>query len=204
MKNVDVHQLELLLRRALSGDACAWNEFFREIRRYLHAEVRKVLGPGVQGPLDHSAIVQSTLRRVLERIDGQFPEGPGDAALRRFLGWVRTIVRNRTWQEWRDGKRQPARAPGSAIDSVPDPQPRERAVRRDQLAAALAAELARLPEKHRQVVELFWFERLSDAAISARLGCSAGAVRVLRCRALRLLRTPALQSLLEESHDGRC
>jgi RNA polymerase sigma-70 factor, ECF subfamily len=202
MTAVDKHHLKPLLRRALAGDACAWNDFFREIRKYLHAEVRKVLGPNVAGPLDRSVVVQSTLRRVWERIGEQFPDGPEDAALGRFIAWVSTIVRNRCWEEWRRQGRQRARAAGSAIEEVAEPRPWDQDVKRDHLATELAAALARLPDKRRQVVELFWFEGLSDAEISERLGCSVGAVRVIRFRALRELQSPQLLSLLEESHDG--
>jgi RNA polymerase sigma-70 factor (ECF subfamily) len=201
MTSADKHQLRPLLARALAGDAAAWNDFFREIRRYLHAEVRKVLGPDAPGPLDHSAVVQSTLRRIWERIGDQFPNGPDDAAFGRFLGWVKAIVRNRSREEWRRQQRHPAQAAGSGIEGVAEARPREQVASRDRIAAEVAAALARLPERDRQVIELFWFERLPDADIGKRLGCSGGAARVLRCRALRKLRTPKLHSLLEHGHD---
>jgi RNA polymerase sigma-70 factor (ECF subfamily) len=135
-------------------------------------------------------------------MDEQFQGGAEDAELGRFLAWVATIVRNRTYEELRRLKYRPA-ATGSGIEQVAEPRPWERARQRDHLAVELADALGRLPDRHRQVVELFWFERLSDAAIGQRLGCSAGAVRVLRYRALRSLRSPKLQSLLEQSHDHR-
>jgi RNA polymerase sigma-70 factor (ECF subfamily) len=201
MTAVDKHHLKPLLRRALAGDGGAWNDFFQEIRKYLHAEVRKVVGPNPPGPLELSAIVQSTLRRVWERIGEQFPDGPEDGALGRFFAWIATILRNRCRDQWRRDRRQRTRPAGSAIEGVAEPRPWERERKRDQLAAEMAAALARLPEKRRQVVELFWFERLSDAEISQRLGCSPGAVRVIRFRALRELQSPKLLALLEESHD---
>jgi RNA polymerase sigma-70 factor (ECF subfamily) len=203
MKAADKHQLKSLLARAQSGDAGAWNEFFGRVRKLLHAEVGKLLGPGGQGPLDRSAVVQSALGRIWERIGEQFPDGPEDAALRRFIAWVKAIVRNRTWDEWRKWKRRPAVEAGPALAGVADPGPRGQAQQRDRVAAGLAAALAELPERDRQVVTLFWFEGLPDAAIGERLGCSVGAVRVLRCRALRKLQSPQLHSLLEEAHDGR-
>jgi RNA polymerase sigma factor (sigma-70 family) len=86
---------------------------------------------------------------------------------------------------------------------VAEPRRRRRAEQRARLAVELTAALARLPERQRQVVELFWFEDLSDADISRRLDCSPGAVRVLRFRALRKLQSPTLQALLEESHDDQ-
>jgi RNA polymerase sigma-70 factor (ECF subfamily) len=204
MAKTDTYGLKPLLRRALAGDPCAWNDFFQQIRRYLHAEARKVLGPGPHGPLEASDLVQSALRRIWERIGDQFPDGPEDPALPRFLGWVQTIVRNRSLQECRK-KRPRANAEGGAVvEHLPDRRPQDQAAKRDRVAVELAAALGRLPEKQRQVVELFWFERLSDAQICERLGGSVGAVRVVRCRALRALRTPKLRALLEESHDDRC
>jgi RNA polymerase sigma-70 factor (ECF subfamily) len=201
MAQVDTHELQPLLRRALAGEADAWNAFFGAVRKYLHAVVRAELGPDAAGRLEQSALVQSTLRRAWERIEEQFPDGPEDGALRRFLAWVATIARNRSRDEWRRCQRQRAETVGAAIEAVAEP--RRRAEQRSRLTVELTAALARLPERQRQVVELFWFEGLSDADISRRLDCSAGAVRVLRFRALRKLQSPTLQALLEESHDNR-
>ena len=101
MAQLDTHELQPLLRRALAGEADAWNDFFGAVRKYLHAVVRAELGPDAAGRLEHSALVQSTLRRAWERIGEQFPDGPEDGALRRFLAWVATIARNRSRDEWR-------------------------------------------------------------------------------------------------------
>ncbi len=203
MNQHDAHQLQPLLRQALSGDARAWNDFFGAVRKYLYAVVRHELGSDALGQLEQSALVQSTLRRAWERIEEQFPNGPEDGALRRFLAWVATIARNRTRDEWRKRQRERTEAVGPAIEGVLEPRRHRQAEKRARLAVELGATLARLPEKQRQVVELFWFEGLSDADISQRLACSPGAVRVLRFRALRKLQSPTLQALLEESHDDR-
>jgi RNA polymerase sigma-70 factor (ECF subfamily) len=204
MANVDKHQLLQLLKRALAGDAGAWNDFFREIRLLLHAEVRRLLGPKAQGPLDHSALVQSALRRIWERIGQQFPDEPGDADVARFLAWIKTIVRNRSWDELRSPWHHRVESAGSAIGHLAERQPGGRVADRDRIAVEVAAAVARLPERQRQVVELFWFEGLSDADISARLGGSVGAIKVLRFRALRALRSPRLRDLLEDGHDDQC
>ena len=47
------------------------------------------------------------------------------------------------------------------------------------------------------MVELHYFDRLKDAEISARLGGSVAAIRVLRCRALKELRR-----LMENDHEA--
>jgi RNA polymerase sigma-70 factor (ECF subfamily) len=193
----DKHQLKVLLTRALSGDPSAWNDFFREIAKYVHAEVRKVLGSDVRVCGERSAVVQETLVRVWERIGDQFTNGPDDVAIRRFLAWISTIARNRSLDELRKETRNRAVPAGSDIERVAEVDPLKRRQKRDQLSAEVGAAVARLPERQRQVVELFWFEGLADTEISKRLGCSAGAVRVLRLRALRKLQSPRLQSLLE-------
>jgi RNA polymerase sigma factor (sigma-70 family) len=198
----DKHELKPLLMRALAGDTCAWNDFFREIRRYLHAQVRQALGGERAGPLDYSALVQSTLVRVWERIGDQFPNGVEDGTLGRFLRWARTIVLNRGRDELRRRQRWRTQAGGSAVERLAQLQPQQRAARRDRIAAGMTRALGGLGEEDRKVIELFWFEGLSDAEISQRLECGAGAVRVRRLRALRKLGSPELHALLEDGHDS--
>jgi RNA polymerase sigma factor (sigma-70 family) len=201
MANLDRHQLLPLLREALAGDACAWNDFFGHIRRYVAAEVHKTLGAGADG---HSDVVQSVLRRVWEGIGDQFAGGAEEEALRRFLALVSTIARNRSIDNfrWRKTQRKHFAAGGADVEHFPQPGRSGPAARRDRIAAELAGPLAELPKRQRQVVELFWFEELSDVAIGARLGCQPRTASVMRCRALRTLRTPTLLALLEEIHDG--
>ena len=197
----DKHGLKQLLARALAGDTVAWNDFFGHVRLYLHAEVRKVVGPPARDRFDGSGVVQSALRRILEGFDNQFQNGPGDAEVRRFIGWITKIVRNRIAEEFRKSRPDSG---DNAVQNIPERRDALQAAKRDRLAAAVAAALTRLRERDRQAVELFWFDRLSDAEIGQRLGCSKGAVKVLRFRALRKLQCPELQTLLEECHDGRC
>src|SRR5262249_26503115 len=64
MATLDVHELEPLLQRALAEDGQAFNELLARLRRYMHAQVRKQLGAGADGPIDTSAIVQSVCRKV--------------------------------------------------------------------------------------------------------------------------------------------
>ena len=204
MSDSDKHNLKPILRRALAGDVCAWNDFFREVRNYLHAQIPMVLEAEGSEPLDHSALVQSALRRIWERIGNQFPNGVEDETLRRFLGWATKIVQNRGLDELRRGKRRRMEAAGSAVEQFADPRSQHAGARRDRIAAAMAGALDRLGDIDRKVVELFWFEELSDVEIGQRLGCSAGAAKVRRFRALRKLRSPELQALMEDCHDGRC
>jgi RNA polymerase sigma factor (sigma-70 family) len=198
MTSRDRHHLKPLLERALAGDVRAWNDFFLEIRRYLHAEMRKEAGPNDWGPLDHSALVQSTLRRIVEHLDAQFPDGAEEAAVARFLGWIKKILHNRRVEEMLKLARRRTVAAGSALQFVAEVRPLPLVQNRERIAVELVAALARLSEKKRRAVEWFWFEGLADAEIGPRLGCTAGAAKTLRFRALRELRTPELRALLEE------
>jgi RNA polymerase sigma factor (sigma-70 family) len=197
MTSVDKHQLRPLLRRALAGDPEAWGDFFRSLRVYLHAQVRRTLGPDAQGPLDHSNIVQSCLRRVWENLDAMPLDAEDDLAVARLIGWIKTIVRNRSMDELRRFLGNPVRPAGDAIGDAAATSSWEEAKERDRRAALLVGALDQLPERQRQVVELFWFDRLTDAEIGDRLGGSPGALRVLRCRALQKLR-----SLMGDAHES--
>jgi RNA polymerase sigma factor (sigma-70 family) len=203
MTSPDRHQLKPLLLRALAGDVCAWNDFFTQVRRFLHAELQRYGGPNHHAPLDHSALVQSTLRRILEKLDGQFPDGAESVWIGRFLGWIKKILHNRRVEEIRQLINRPTVSVGSAIADIVDAQGHSPVQNRECIAVELVAALSHLPEKKRLAVELFWFEGLSDAEIGPRIGCSAGAVKTLRFRALLALRTPRLRTLLEECNDAR-
>jgi RNA polymerase sigma-70 factor (ECF subfamily) len=196
MTSADKHQLRPLLRRALAGDPDAWNDFFRGLRVYLHAEVRRTLGPDAQGPLDHSNIVQSCLRRIWKNLDGKSLDAEDDLAVVRLIYWIKTIVHHRSVDELRRFLGNPVRPAGDAVAGAAAAPSEGEAKERDRRAALLAGALNRLPVRQRQVVELFWFERLTDAEISDRLGGSPGALRVLRCRALQKLR-----GLMGEAHE---
>jgi RNA polymerase sigma-70 factor (ECF subfamily) len=182
MTDLDRHQLRPLLERVLAGDRQAYNELFARLRPYLHALVRRYLGPAPAGPLDHSNIVQSSLRRVFEHLDDVLQNDP---SVPHLLAWIKKIVYHRAIDELRRGGNG---GTGPPVEELPERRSAAETAARDRRAARVAAALARLPERQRLVVEWHWFDRLRDAEISARLGGSVAAIRVLRCRALKALR----------------
>jgi RNA polymerase sigma-70 factor (ECF subfamily) len=188
MSEPDRHDLQPLLDRLLSGDRAALNELFTRLRPYLHSLARRAMGPAAGA--DASDVVQSSLRRASENIDDFLDKGP---TLPHLLAWVKKIVHNRAMDEYR----RRARLPRPSTD-LPEPPARPEGEDRDANALAVMRALARLPERQRQVVELHYFDRLRDSEISARLGGSVAAVRVLRCRALRKLR-----ALMEADHASQ-
>jgi RNA polymerase sigma-70 factor (ECF subfamily) len=190
MTDVDKHQLRPLLERVTAGDRLALNELFVQLRPYLHALVRRTLGPDWK---DGSDIVQSSLRRINENIDDLLADDP---TVPHLLAWVKKIVRNRAIDEARKRAGAPVTGHDSGMVQVSSPDG-EDAAQRDRRAVGVMAALQRLPERQRQVVELHYFDRLRDAEISDRLGGSVAAIRVLRCRALKELRR-----LMESDHEA--
>src|SRR5262245_7429143 len=118
MTEQDRHQLRPLLEGVLRGDRVAYNELFVRLRPYLHALVRRTLGPDPRG-LDYSGIVQSSLRRIHENFDGLLADDP---TVPHLLAWIKMIVRNRAIDEARRRANQPA--PGdSHLDQAPEQSP---------------------------------------------------------------------------------
>jgi RNA polymerase sigma-70 factor (ECF subfamily) len=164
------------------GDQAAYEELLGQLRPFLIARMRMILGPDYGG-LDRSNIVQSVLRRVHAHFDALLEDDPTEKHLQ---AWITRILKNRIIDELRRRHRDPLIQGDPEVEAVPDPRPDP--AEREQRVAALVRALATLPERQRQVVELHWFDGLSDAEISVRLGGSVEALRVLRCRALKTLR----------------
>jgi RNA polymerase sigma-70 factor (ECF subfamily) len=197
MADIDPYQLRPLLDRVLAGDPAAYNDLLARLRPFLHARVRQLLGANPAG-LDASALVQSALLRIHRNFDALLADDP---TVQHLLAWVKTIIRNRVIDALRRASHDPLAEVGQGenrIDQVSAPSSAEEAAEREGRAARLARALAGLPQRQRQVVELHWFEQLPDSEISARLGGSVAAIRVLRCRALKELRRR-----LEKSHDDQ-
>src|SRR5262249_40919250 len=101
---------------------------------------------------------------------------------------------------FRAQNREPSRVTGSRVlELLTKGLTSEQRSERDRRSLLVAEALARLPERRRQVIDMYFLEQLSDAEICRRIGGSPGAVRVLRFRALEDLRR-----LLKASGDSAC
>src|SRR5262249_39388512 len=106
----DADELGPLLARVMAGDGQAFNELLAQLRPFLHALVRRPLG-AAPGPIDPSALVQSSLRRIFENFDAI----RDDPTVPHLLAWVRTIVRNRVYDELRRRGREPGGRPSPDV-----------------------------------------------------------------------------------------
>ena len=93
MTDLDKHQLRPLLQRVIAKDAGALNDLLTQLRPYLHALVRRTLGPDWK---DASDVVQSSLRRINENII-QRKAGPRN---RTKLGLEKVADRAPTGRRW--------------------------------------------------------------------------------------------------------
>ncbi len=191
MSRPDSHELEPLLQRALAGDLQAREALLARLRPYFHVLVRKHLGIDPGDDMLRSDLVQSSMRRVWEHFDDLHePHVP------QLLGWLGRIVRNRCYDERRRQQRHPVgMLPAEVEAQLSERLPWEQVLERDRRALWVASALEQLPLRKRQVVEMFFLDRLSDAEICQRIGGSQKAIRVLRHRALKDLR-----QLMEADH----
>lgn len=171
-----------LLRRAKGGDAAALDAL---MARYLPRLLRWASGrlPAyARSLLDTTDVVQETLMRAVEGLDGIEVRGPGG-----FQAYVRQAVLNRIRDQIRWAKRRPG--PDGVPEDLADrlPSPLEQAIGADVLARYEQA-LERLTEDERQLLHLrieldFDYEEI--ATMTERP--SRDAVRMAVQRALRRL-----------------
>jgi RNA polymerase sigma-70 factor (ECF subfamily) len=175
-------------------------------RSYLGMIARLSLDRRLQGKVDASDLVQQTLLKAHQAIDGWRGTGPGEQA-----AWLRQILARTLADEVRRhhrGKRDAGREQSllAGLDEsssrleawLADDQtsPSEQAIRQEQLLR-LAEALDAMPADQRQAVELHHLKGWSLAEIGAQLGRSKTAVAGLLRRGIRALR----QRLTEEVHE---
>ena len=166
-------------------------------RAYLRLLARLQLDPRLRGKLDPSDIVQQTLVRAVQALDGF--RGHGDAAV---AAWLRQILANQLANAARDlgrAKRDLGRersleaalaqssARLEAWLAAEQSSPSERAERNEQLLR-LAAALEALPEAQREAVTLHHLHHWTLEEVGRHLERSSAAVAGLIKRGLKQLR----------------
>ena len=166
---------EVLVRRvAGSGDESALSELYD---RYSGL----VYGMGVRY-LGDRALAEDLVQEVFTAVWRN--AGSFDPSRASFATWLFRIARNRATDLLR---RRRARVRTVGDDKYPEPGEADPA---DELSRGfdVAAALSRLSEVHREVLELAYFEGLSQREISRRTGTPLGTVKSRTTAALRALR----------------
>lgn len=182
---VDEAEVISLLEAARVGNARAARRLYA-----LHVtRLYRALRPSCASDADAEDAVQATFVDALSHLSRYAPrEG------RRFLSWLVTLGLNRVRKSFRSTARVDVDdAQVAAVLDRDAPMSEEALVRRRALLDALA----RLPERDRHVVSLFYGAELSADEVAAATGLSAANVRKI-CERQR----KALLSLLGEPDAG--
>jgi RNA polymerase sigma-70 factor (ECF subfamily) len=188
-----------LLDRASRGDASARQQLLVQYRGRLRHMVALRLDRRMCARVDPSDVVQEAMAEACQHLDEYLnePVVPFYPWLRRFA-WERLIQLHRTHIEAQ--RRSVSR---EAPQSIPLPDHSatylvdrllasgtspSRKVMRDELRDRVAAMLAEMAPRDREVLVLRYLEQLSTSETAAVLGLTEGAVKVRNLRALKRLR----------------
>jgi RNA polymerase sigma-70 factor (ECF subfamily) len=164
-----------LLRAIAGGSEPAFEELRNRYRRAVAGVCRTVAGS------EHEDCEQEVFARVWRKA-ALFDPHRGSAA-----GWLLTLAR-RTALNNAAARRAPLPVDEEPVGDAAEPA--------DVDAFWLDAALARLPERERTVIELAYYDDLSESAIARRLGVPLGSVKSWKRRGLN-----RLASLLEEESE---
>lgn len=159
-------------------------------RRYVDLVYHYALGR-LRDPHQAEDATAATFTRVLLALPSFEPERRPDGTT--FRSWLMTIARHTVVDAAR--RHRPTDSLDDARPVSRDPGPEHAAIAGDERDRIHAA-IARLPETHRQIVELR-LVGLRGTEIADVLGMSRGAVKTANYRAFGRLR-----EMLRESHDA--
>lgn len=200
----DYHSFDYLLEAARGGDREALNRLISECREYLLLVANQEMDTALQAKLGASDLVQHTLAEMSNHLN-QFRGSTRE----EFLAWLRRVLSNDLHDARRRFKHSQSRdvsrergldnaagEPRPLID--PWATPSSQAIL-DEQAEMLQAALDKLPETHRQVIQLRNWLQLSFPEIGEQMGLSSDAARKTWYRAVL-----KLQDVLEPLMGPNC
>ncbi len=195
---MEARRFDELLRQAQGGDQAAADWVFAECFKPLRAVIEKQLDPILQkARYEPEDIIQEVY--ALAWLHLATADFDNKAA---FFGWLKTIAKNKMIDmrqnllaQKHDVKRNISavgRASSSYVDLVPklvaDSSTPSTKAARHEAVAILVAQMWRLPQDYRQVIQWRFVQGLSVAEVAQRLSRSEPAVHMLCHRALNKLR----------------
>lgn len=172
-----------LISRIRGGDEDAFKRLFGRYSPSARALAQRL----VRQPNLAEEIVQETFLSIWENPDRY------DSLRGSVRSWLMTTVHNRAVDAVRREEAQRRRADEAAGDiviAVPDPADQViEEVGLPQERAAILTALERLPAEQRQVIELMYFDGLTQSKIADRLQLPLGTVKSRTLLGMRRLRT---------------
>ncbi|MEX2406456.1 MAG: sigma-70 family RNA polymerase sigma factor [Actinomycetota bacterium] len=176
-----------LLRRIGTADEEAFRELFRRYSPNAMALARRV----VRQPFIAEEIVQEAFLAAWRNAEG-YREGRGSVR-----SWLMTMVHHRAVDAVRREESQRRRAEDAqAGDVLTVEDPADAVVAQLGLPEerrAVRAALGDLPAEQRQVIELMYFDGLSQSKVSERLGLPLGTVKSRTLLGMRRLRSALIE-----------
>jgi RNA polymerase sigma factor (sigma-70 family) len=179
---------EELIRRVAEGDDLALSELYDRYSRPVYATGIRLLGDA------HLAeeLVQDAFTNVWRRALSF------DSSRASFATWLYRITRNRAVDLNRRRQVRPLSAGEEPLRNMSGGPEPEASVDGWDVARALS----RIPEEHREVLTLAYFEGLSQREISRRTGIPLGTIKSRTTAALKRLHRSLIDPTAEETHRG--
>lgn len=178
-----------IVRRMAGGDADALAELYDRYAGLLLALTRRILGPAGEA---EEALQEAFLQAWHQA--GRYEPGRSSVST-----WLLLIARTRALDRLRSrGARERTALAAAAEPAAPDTSSRvdDHVLHRERRARVQHA-LADLPEEQRRVLELAFYEGLSQSEIATRTGAPLGTVKTRALLAMRKLRE-ALRNEIRE------
>ena len=176
---------EDLVGRVASGDERALSELYDRYSRPVYATGVRLLGD----PSLAEELVQDAFTNVWRGAGTFEPERAS------FATWLYRITRNRAVDLARKRRARPLSVGDDPLQTVPGgPEPEANVGGWD-----VARALSRIPDEHREVLVLAYFEGLTQREISQRTGIPLGTIKSRTTAALKRLRRAMTTPLSEEA-----
>ena len=171
-----------LLAQVRSGQEGARDQLVRRYLPALRRWARGRLPSRARDLLDTDDLVQITLLRALDRVEGFEPRRDG-----AFLAYLTRTLMNQLRNEIRRTNRRPGREDLTEEMATADPSPLEEAIGREAVASYERA-LATLTEEQREAIVMRIELAFTHREVAEALGCpSENAARMMVTRALMRL-----------------
>jgi RNA polymerase sigma-70 factor, ECF subfamily len=179
---------EELVGQVAQGDERALSELYDRYSRPVYATGVRLLGDA------HLAedLVQDVFTNVWQRA------ASFDPSRASFATWLYQVTRNRAVDLARRRRVRPQSAGDERLRAIPGGPEPEASVDGWDVAWALS----RIPEKHREVLTLAYFEGLSQREISLRTGVPLGTIKSRTTVALKRLHRCLVNPTAEEARRG--
>jgi RNA polymerase sigma-70 factor, ECF subfamily len=179
---------EELVSRVAEGDERALSELYDRYSRPVYATGIRLLRDA------HLAeeLVQDAFTKVWQQAASFNPERAS------FATWLYRVTRNRAIDLDRRRRVRPQSAGENPLRTVPGGPEPEASVDGWDVARALS----RIPEEHREVLTLAYFEGLSQREISRRTGVPLGTIKSRTTAALKRLHRSLVDPEAEEAQRG--